>query len=70
MRRPDGVVSIDPTGRLAGRGAYLCADGACWTLALRKRALERALDASLPAELREQLAAGDARLTEGGIRGT
>jgi predicted RNA-binding protein YlxR (DUF448 family) len=37
-----GVV-VDPTGKLAGRGAYLCADRACWSKALQSKALNRAL---------------------------
>jgi predicted RNA-binding protein YlxR (DUF448 family) len=40
-------VAVDPTGKLNGRGAYLCHDPECWTLAQRRRALERALKVSL-----------------------
>ena len=36
-------MSIDTTGRANGRGAYLCADGSCWSAALKKKAIERAL---------------------------
>ncbi len=43
VRRPDGRVVLDHDGRLEGRGAYLCADGGCWALALRRSALQRAL---------------------------
>ena len=70
VRRPDGAIAIDPTGRLPGRGAYLCADGACWSAALKKHSLERALEASLPPDLRAQLATGDPMTIEGGIRGS
>lgn len=58
VRAPDGTVSIDQTGRAAGRGAYLCADAACWQIAARKRALEHALGAPLPASIAQLLAAG------------
>jgi len=51
-------VTIDPTGRLPGRGAYLCRDAACWDTAGRKRALEHALKTTLSAELAAALAAG------------
>jgi predicted RNA-binding protein YlxR (DUF448 family) len=51
-------VVIDPTGRLNGRGAYLCRDAACWTAGLRKGTLDRALGTTIPAGLRAQLAAG------------
>ncbi len=49
---------MDATGRVAGRGAYLCADGSCWTAALARGTLQRALETPLPAELREHLEAG------------
>jgi uncharacterized protein len=43
VRTADGRVQIDPSGKQAGRGAYLCARPACWNAALKRRALERAL---------------------------
>ena len=36
-----GTVDIDPTGKAAGRGAYVCADEACIALAEKKRCLSR-----------------------------
>jgi predicted RNA-binding protein YlxR (DUF448 family) len=63
-------MTIDETGRLAGRGAYLCRDAGCWTLALERGALGRALEAPVPAALREALAVGPSTLNlEGGARG-
>ena len=58
VRAPDGSVSIDNTGRTNGRGAYLCADQSCWTGALKKKSIERALGVSLPADVRAQLEGG------------
>ncbi len=43
VRDAEGHVSVDPTGKRAGRGAYLCHDPACWEQALKRRGLERAL---------------------------
>jgi uncharacterized protein len=43
VRTAEGRVAIDPTGKQAGRGAYLCHDPACWEQALKRRGLERAL---------------------------
>ena len=40
---PDGPVTVDPTGKLAGRGAYVCADGRCSGEPLRKSRLDHAL---------------------------
>ena len=43
VRDADGRVAVDPTGKRAGRGAYLCHDPACWEQALKRQGLERAL---------------------------
>jgi len=48
VRRADGTIAIDPTGRLPGRGAYLCRDAACWELASRKRSLDHAFKSPVP----------------------
>lgn len=58
VRGPDGTLSLDRSGRAPGRGAYLCADGACWSSALKKKSIERALSAALPPELRTELELG------------
>jgi predicted RNA-binding protein YlxR (DUF448 family) len=42
-RNAEGEVMEDPSGRAAGRGAYLHDDPSCRELALKKRSLERAL---------------------------
>ncbi len=43
VRDAEGRLTVDPTGRQNGRGAYLCHNPACWDAALKRRALERAL---------------------------
>ena len=58
VRTPDGRIQIDESGRVAGRGAYLCRDAGCWTRAVERGALGRALAAAVPPELREVLLAG------------
>jgi predicted RNA-binding protein YlxR (DUF448 family) len=45
VRTGEGVLELDRTGRLNGRGAYLCRDAACLRKAVKTRALERALEA-------------------------
>ena len=48
VRAADGSVQHDPTGRLPGRGAYVCSQPMCWERALGKGdALARALRASI-----------------------
>jgi Protein of unknown function (DUF448) len=65
VRSPEGTIIIDPTGRAAGRGAYLCRDGACWATAVRRRAVEHALGVSLPEAVATQLMAGPDALGTG-----
>ena len=43
VRRPDGEIVPDPTGRAAGRGTYVCAEAACREPARLAAAVKRAL---------------------------
>ena len=43
VRTPQATVQVDPTGKLSGRGAYLCASRTCWEEAIKKDRLARAL---------------------------
>lgn len=55
VRTPQGQVALDATGKLAGRGAYLCPDAACLARARKAKRLERALEVQIPPELYESL---------------
>ena len=66
----DGKIAIDETGRLNGRGAYLCRSLECFDMAMKKKRLTFALGISLTqidiANLREEYAKGiiDAEVDE------
>ena len=49
-------VSVDPSGKKPGRGAYLCPDPACLAKAKKKKALERCFEQPVPAEVYDALA--------------
>ena len=51
VRRTDGGVALDRTGRQPGRGAYLHASHDCIEVARKRRAADRALGATVPAQL-------------------
>ena len=70
VRTPTGDVVVDMTGRLAGRGAYLCSDPTCWQAATKRSALQRALSTPIPAELLERLEHGDLVSLHGGQHGS
>jgi len=55
VRTPDGHVILDPTGRLAGRGAYICRETECLNAALKGNQIEHVLKVKASAEDREQL---------------
>ncbi len=52
VRTPEGQIAVDPTGKRAGRGAYLCRRRSCWEMALKRGSLEHALKTSLSEEER------------------
>ncbi|MBI3746237.1 MAG: YlxR family protein [Chloroflexi bacterium] len=61
---------LDPTGRANGRGAYVCRDLECITNAVVRGTLGRALETTLPATLRDELAGAIPDLNvQGGARG-
>ena len=55
VRVDNGSIEIDPGGRQAGRGAYLCALPECWEIGLKGDRLERALKTTLTGSNRERL---------------
>lgn len=55
VRSPDGVISIDTTGKSAGRGAYICNKASCLQKARKTGRLGRALDSPISDEIYETL---------------
>lgn len=64
VRTLDGRVEVDPTGKKAGRGAYLCKQRSCWETALKRDHVARALKVTLTTADREALAAYGAALPD------
>jgi uncharacterized protein len=50
VRTPEGEIKVDPTGKLSGRGAYLCPRPDCLRAAQKRKSLDRALKMTVPAE--------------------
>ena len=46
---------VDPGGKQAGRGAYLCRAGGCWQIGLKKGRLEHSLSTTLTPDNRARL---------------
>ncbi|MBN2848893.1 MAG: YlxR family protein [Coriobacteriia bacterium] len=47
VRDADGDVHVDPSGKAAGRGAYVCPSAACFEAAAHRRRFASALRASV-----------------------
>ncbi|MBO6052403.1 MAG: YlxR family protein [Clostridia bacterium] len=55
VRSPEGVISIDFTGKRSGRGAYLCKNSACLKKARKSGILSRALECEIAGEIYDEL---------------
>ncbi len=55
VRTVEGRVAVDATGKIAGRGAYLCRSADCLRRALKEKRLSRALRTEIPEEVVRQL---------------
>ena len=55
VRTPQGEVRLDETGKLAGRGAYLCRETRCLEQALKQKKLGRALGVAIGDEVVSEL---------------
>ena len=55
VRTPEGAVNLDFSGKMNGRGAYICPDPDCLKKALRSKALDRSLEVTIPEEVYARL---------------
>ena len=55
VRTPEGSVNLDFSGKMNGRGAYICPDMECLKKAIRSKALDRSLEVTIPEEVYARL---------------
>ena len=55
VKSPEGKIALDKTGRLPGRGAYVCPDLECLKKARKTRRLERVFSSAIPEEVYDAL---------------
>lgn len=55
VRNREGEYTMDLTGKLNGRGAYICHDVACFNKAVKSKGLERAFSDKIPDEVYDAL---------------
>jgi predicted RNA-binding protein YlxR (DUF448 family) len=54
-RSQDGEISLDPTGKKPGRGAYICGNAECLEKAAVHKGLEKSFKCAVPKEVYEKL---------------
>ena len=55
VRSPEGIVTLDFTGKKSGRGAYICKNIVCLKKARKAKRLERNLDCLIPDNVYDEL---------------
>ncbi len=55
VKTPENEFCLDTTGRMNGRGAYLCGDVQCLLKARKSHALERSFGMQIPGEVYDKL---------------
>ena len=55
LRTPEGEVVLDLTGKMSGRGAYICKSAVCLKKARKSRRIESSLECSISEELYEKM---------------
>lgn len=57
VRSPEGDITLDPIGKKAGRGAYICPNIECFKKARKAHRLERSFEREVPSEVYDALEA-------------
>ena len=55
IKSPENEIFLDKTGKMNGRGAYICPDKCCLDKAIKSKGLERALKCEIPDEIYDTL---------------
>ena len=57
VRTPEGDITVDLSGKLSGRGAYVCRETTCWQRGLEKERIAHSLKTTLSPDQRNALLA-------------
>ena len=55
VKIPSGEIVLDKTGKLSGRGAYICRSISCLNKAKKASRIERSLECSIPEDVYKRL---------------
>ena len=55
VKNSNGEINIDRTGKMQGRGAYICDDISCLEKAIKSKRIERVFESTIENEIYENL---------------
>lgn len=55
VKNADGEISLDLTGKAAGRGAYICPNAECLQKARKAKRIEKAFECAVPSKVYDKL---------------
>ena len=55
VKDKEGHIEVDLTGKMNGRGAYICPNTKCLEMAMKKKQLAKALNVEIPNEIYQKL---------------
>jgi len=55
VKNSNGEINVDRTGKMQGRGAYICDDIACLEKAIKSKRIERVFETKIENEIYENL---------------
>ena len=55
VKNKEGFIDVDLTGKMNGRGAYICPNAECLENVMKKKKLARALGIEIPIEVYDKL---------------
>lgn len=55
VKTPDGEIHLDLTGKMSGRGAYICNNAECLKKARKSKRIDRTFEMTIPDEVYKQM---------------
>ena len=55
LRTPSGEITLDLTGKVSGRGAYICRNASCFKKARKSGRIGQSLECAIPEEVYERM---------------
>ena len=55
IKTPENTVCLDKTGKMNGRGAYICLNKDCYNKAVKSKGIERSLKIVIPEDVYEAI---------------